>query len=183
MIVYDINFTLKDGRAATLRSPREEDIDNIIDFLIKSAGETDYLLRYPEEYENITHDAEKNFLDRINSSENDAMIVCSVEGQIAGSCQITFFQGKKSFHRTRVAIALLCKFWNNGIGSKMFSELIRIAESRAGVEQIELEYIEGNSRARALYEKFGFRIVGVHPDAIKLKDGTYLNEYLMIKKL
>lgn len=111
------------------------------------------------------------------------MIVCSVEGQIAGSCQITFFQGKKSFHRTRVAIALLCKFWNNGIGSKMFSELIRIAESRAGVEQIELEYIEGNSRARALYEKFGFRIVGVHPDAIKLKDGTHLNEYLMIKKL
>lgn len=43
MIVDDINFTLKDGRAATLRSPREEDIDNIIDFLIKSAGETDYL--------------------------------------------------------------------------------------------------------------------------------------------
>jgi hypothetical protein len=29
----------------------------------------------------------------------------------------------------------------------------------------------------------GFRIAGVHPNAIRLKDGTMLNEYLMIKEL
>ena len=49
--------------------------------------------------------------------------------------------------------------------------------------QIELEFIEGNTRARALYEKMGFRVCGVRPDAIRLKDGTLLNEYIMIKKL
>ena len=33
------------------------------------------------------------------------------------------------------------------------------------------EAIRKDSRAQALYEKVGFRVVGVHPDAFVLKDG------------
>ena len=49
--------------------------------------------------------------------------------------------------------------------------------------KLELEFTEGNSRARALYEKMGFRITGVKPNAIRLKDGTLLNEYSMIREI
>ena len=52
-----------------------------------------------------------------------------------------------------------------------------------GICQIELDFIEGNTRARRLYEKMGFRITGVKPDAIRLKDGTLVNEYMMLKRL
>ena len=38
-------------------------------------------------------------------------------------------------------------------------------------------------RARALYEKMGFRIAGIKPNAIRLKDGTYLNEYYMLREI
>lgn len=86
-------------------------------------------------------------------------------------------------HRANVGIALLREFWNQGIGTRMFQEMIRLAESREGVLQMELDYIEGNSRARHLYEKMGFRIAGVHPNAIRLRDGTLLNEYLMIREM
>ncbi len=65
----------------------------------------------------------------------------------------------------------------------MFQALISIARSRQGVTQLELDCFEGNARARALYEKMGFRICGVLPDAICLSDGTLLNEYKMILKL
>ena len=65
----------------------------------------------------------------------------------------------------------------------MFEEMIQIAEKRDGVCQIELDFIEGNTRARRLYEKMGFRITGVKPDAIRLKDGTLVNEYMMLKRL
>ena len=61
--------------------------------------------------------------------------------------------------------------------------MISIAESKPDVLLMELDYIEGNDRARRLYEKMGFCVAGVHPDAIRLKDGTLLNEYLMIKKI
>ena len=65
----------------------------------------------------------------------------------------------------------------------MFEELISIAKARPEVTQLELEFIEGNIRARALYEKMGFRIVAVHPNFIRLKNGKLLNEYLMVKEL
>ena len=48
---------------------------------------------------------------------------------------------------------------------------------------MELDFVEGNSRARALYEKMGFSITGVKPNAIRLKDGTLLNEYSMIREI
>lgn len=65
----------------------------------------------------------------------------------------------------------------------MFQELIRMAESREHVTQMELEVIEGNERARHLYERMGFRIAAVLPNTIRLRDGTLLNEYLMIKEM
>jgi ribosomal protein S18 acetylase RimI-like enzyme len=82
-----------------------------------------------------------------------------------------------------VAVGLLKEYWNLGIGTKMFEEMIRIAREREGVLQMELDFIEGNTRARALYEKMGFRITGVKPDAVRLKDGRLINAYMMLKKL
>ena len=45
------------------------------------------------------------------------------------------------------------------------------------------EAICKDRRARALYEKVGFRVVGVHPDAFVLKDGAMKNAYLMQLKI
>ena len=61
--------------------------------------------------------------------------------------------------------------------------MIRIAEENENILQLELDFVEGNTRARALYEKMGFRIVGIKPNAIRLKDGTLLNEYSMIREI
>ena len=158
MIIDDVRFELKDGREAILRSPKEEDIESTLEYLVISAGETDYILRYPEECGKYTAEGEKTLFEQKNASPNEAMIMCIVDGKVVGN-------------------------WNQGIGTKMFEEMIRLAESREGVMQIELEFVEGNARARHLYEKMGFRITGVHPNAIRLKDGTMLNEYTMIKEI
>ena len=65
----------------------------------------------------------------------------------------------------------------------MFAELIAVAEARPKIEIVELDFVEGNDRARALYEKYGFKIVGERPNAFKLKDGRLLKEYFMQKDL
>lgn len=111
------------------------------------------------------------------------MLICLVEGKIVGNCQITWSKGLKTRHRASVAIALLSEFWNQGIGTRFFQELIHIAEENKNIMQIELNFVEGNSRARALYEKMGFRITGVKPDTIQLKDGTLLNEYSIFPRI
>ena len=183
MIIRDIEYKLKDGRNALIRSPRDEDIQGMLDYLYISAGETDFILRYPEECSKYTAEGEKALFDRINESDNEAMLVCLVEGKVAGNCQITWSKGLKTRHRASIGIALLSEFWNQGIGTRLLQELIHIAEENKNIIQIELEFVEGNSRARALYEKMGFRITGMKPNAIRLKDGTLLNEYSMIREI
>lgn len=110
-------------------------------------------------------------------------IACYIDGEIVGNCEISFRSGIKTSHRAGVAIAILKDYWNLGIGSAMFEELIGAAEARAETEIVELEFLEGNDRARALYEKYGFMIVGERPNAFKLKDGRLLKEYFMQKEL
>lgn len=183
MIFKESKFKLKDGREALLRSPCEEDAEEMLQFIMKASGETEFLLRSPEEWADFSLDQEKAFLNGACCNENSMMIACIVDGRIAGNCQISFSTGMKERHRASVAIALLQEFWNLGIGTKMFEEMIHIARERGEIRQIELDYIEGNSRARSLYEKMGFRITGVKPDAIRMKDGSFVNEYMMVKKL
>lgn len=183
MIISDIEFKLKDGRRAVIRSPKDEDIPGMLEYLYISAGETEFILRYPEECSKYTAEGERALFDKINKADNEAMLVCLVEGKLAGNCQITWSKGLKTRHRANVAIALLSEYWNQGIGTRLFQELIRIAEENQNIMQIELEFVEGNSPARALYEKMGFRITGIKPNAIQLKDGTLLNEYSMIREI
>ena len=183
MIIRDTEFTMKDWRKALIRSPRDEDIQGMLDYLYVSAGETEFILRYPEECGRYTAEDEKVLFDRINASDSEAMLVCLVEGKVAGNCQIMWKKNIKTRHRAAVAIALLREYWNQGIGTRMFQEMIRIAEGNEHILQMELEFIEGNTRARALYEKMGFRITGVKPNAIRLRDGTLLNEYSMIREI
>lgn len=183
MIINDVWFDLKDGRKALLCSPKEEHAESTLEYLRISAGETNFILRYPEECGKYTLESEKKLFERKNESPNETMIMCVVDGRVVGNCEISFRTNLKTKHRASVAIALISEFWNQGIGTKMFEEMIRLAEERGEVQQMELDFVEGNSRARALYEKMGFRITGVKPDALRLKDGTLLNEYMMVRKM
>ena len=172
-------FTLKDGRRGVLRSPDPaRDAAELVQYLYDTAADSPFVLRTPEEI-SMTVEGEERFLRGVSESPNDCMILCEVEGRIAGNCHVSFMSKAKVRHRSEVAIALRKAFWGQGIGTAMFEEMIALAEAREGVTVMELEFIEGNVRARGLYEKMGFRIVGMHPDAIRQVDGTMLALYLM----
>lgn len=181
MLFAEKEIVLKDGRNAIFRSPVPADAAEMVEYMRKTAGETNYLLRTPEEV-TVTAAEEEVYLNRIAESEYDCMIACCVNGKLAGNCQISRHNKRKNSHRADVMIALLEEFWGLGIGTAMFREMIDLAKSW-GLMQLELEVIEGNSRAIALYEKMGFTTVAATPNAIRLPDGTMLKEFLMVKPL
>ena len=118
-----------------------------------------------------------------NAVESDAQGLYDYLVKSAGNCEISFNGKSKLRHRASLAIALLKDYWGQGIGSKMFETMIKTAEDFGGVTRLFLEVVEGNERALALYRKFGFEIVSHLPDGLRLKDGTYLSEFRMMKKL
>ena len=181
MIFEEKKITLKNGQAASLKSPCLEDAEKMLRYIQKACGETEFLLRYPEEW-NISVEQEEAWVRRLQAAPNTLAITCYVDGNVAGNCEITFRGGKKTAHRATIAIAILQEFWNLGIGSAMFEELIDAAKER-GTEIMELEFVEGNDRAKHLYEKFGFHVVCEKPNAYKLKDGSYRKEIYMQKYL
>ena len=181
MIYEGKTVRLKDGREAVFRSPKTDDAAQMLEYLKITSAETDFLIRYPEECAE-TVEQESAFLQKMVDSPIDMMIVCMVDGKLAGNCRLALHGRIKTKHRAGVAIALTSAFWGLGIGTIMFEEMIQVAKDH-GIHHMELEVIEGNERAIGLYRKMGFEVVAEKPDAIRLKDGTLLKEFLMIKKL
>lgn len=183
MIFEAKQITLKNGLSAMLKTPEAGDGEKMLRCITTCCGETEFLVRYPEEWEGMTVEKEEKWIQNGRDSESTLIIACYIDSDIVGNCEINFRGGIKTSHRAVVAISILKKYWGVGIGSEMFRCLIAAAEAHPGTEIIELEYMQGNERGRALYEKFGFHAVGERPNAYKLKDGSLRSEILMQKPL
>ena len=176
------NVTLKDGRKCVLRPTHPDDASAMIEYMKVTAGETPYLLRYPDEVK-FTVESEREILGNILENEKSVMMMAEVDGRVAGNCSINGLGDKrKIIHRCSLAIALKKEFWNLGIGTAMIEYLVQLAK-QIGYEQMELEVVEGNDSAKRLYEKCGFCETGKHLRALKYDDGTYRDEFIMCKVL
>ncbi len=180
MIFEQRKVILMDGTEAIFKTPEPEDAPKMLEYIKTACGETNFLARYPEEWENESDEKERAWVERIRTSPDTVDIACLVDGKIVGNCELNFRGSIKTAHRAIIAIAVIKDYWSRGIASIMFEEMIAAAISRK-TEIMELEFVEGNERARHLYEKFGFRIVSERPKMFKLKDGTYLSEFYMQK--
>ena len=114
MTIKDIEFKLKDGRTAILRSANEKDAKAFIEYMKKSTGETDFLLRTPEECETQTIEQEIDFINNCNSSDAQAMIVCEVGGKLAGNCMVWWNNRVKTGNRLAERI-LESGNWNKNV--------------------------------------------------------------------
>ncbi len=182
MHLEEKQIQLKDGRMCTLRNPRPEDALSAIEYMRITAGETDFLVRYPEEVQ-VTEEKERGFLQWMVDSERDLMLIAEVDGELVGTSSFSPAGGKlRNRHRCSMGIALLQKVWGQGISMAMFELLFEKAKE-AGYEQMELEVVARNERAVALYEKLGFEKFGIRPRAVKQKDGSYDDYLIMVKYL
>ncbi len=137
MLFEERHIVLKDGTPALLRPARVSDAAALVDYLVTTAGETEFIMAYPDERAGMTVEQEERFLQGVTDSPNQVFIVCEVNGEIAGNCDIHFNPKRKVRHRGAVAIALYKKYWNRGIGTAMFGLMFDIARGW-GLEQLEL---------------------------------------------
>ncbi len=172
-------LTLKDGRTLTLRTPDEGDAQTLIDYMVQTADDSHYLVRYPEEI-SIPLEREKEIIKE-NAEAEDAVWFTVFEGDKAvGNCTIGRYRNNiKVRHRCSLAIALEKEYWGCGLGELLMGKAIDAAKDM-GFEQLELGVLEDNERAKALYRKMGFEECGTLPRAYKLKDGTYIGEVSMV---
>ena len=175
-------ITLKDGRTCILRPNGPEYAEEMIAYMEKTAGETEFLLRYPDEV-SYTVEKERELLENILEDPYHIMMVAVVDGKPAGNGSVSGIGTKRKIrHRCSLAIALYEEYWGLGIGSAMIDYLSELAAG-IGWTQLDLEVVAENERAQALYKKCGFVESGRRHNALLFDDGTYYDEILMYRDL
>ena len=182
MLVQEKLFLLKDDTEVLLKSPKPQDAAAMLEFLKQTSGETEFLIRYPEEV-TFTLEDEKEILDRYGASETDFMINAVCEGRIIGNIGVKQVgNSMKVRHRAMLGIAVLRAYWQLGLGRELLAQGIETARG-IGYEQMELGVYASNIVARSLYAQLGFEQTGVIPRAFRLKDGSYQDEVQMVLRL
>ena len=73
MKIAPVPFTLKNGKSACLSIPSLSDAPALIDYLLETARETEFVLRYPEEVQ-MTLDKEERFITGVTESDFDYFV-------------------------------------------------------------------------------------------------------------
>lgn len=182
-MIYPNHITpIKNGRSCILRSPRAEDAGAILNHMKITSGQTDYMLRYPDEI-HMTLEQEAAFLEDFAGSVDSLMICAEIDGTIAANGSFSpVARVDKCRHRAEFGISIQRDYWGLGLGTAILRELIHAARE-AGFEQMELEVVDTNHRGIALYEKFGFTVYGKNGKAFRLRDGSYQACLLMCLEL
>jgi len=172
-------FVAKDGREVTLRAPRWSDLDDMLEFINSLVEEGAEIMAT----EKKTREEEVDWLARhLATMEKDekVAIVAEVDGRFVGQIEVGPQRGY-SKHVGGLGIAIRDGYRDIGIGTEMMKEVETHAR-RLELELLTLEVFATNSRARRVYEKVGYRVVGCVPKAI-LKDGAYIDNIIMAKEL
>lgn len=177
-----MDYTLKNGKTVTIRKPRMEDAEQIISVIATADTETLFLARNPGEF-CCTVEKEREIIEETLQSQTRTWFVAEYDGEIVGQCSVGLIGRLQRFrHRAEVAFVLLDKCCNMGIGGKMMTECLQWCREH-NVLQVELDVVTGNDRAFAMYRGFGFEVAGKVPNALRYPDGTFADEYRMVKVL
>lgn len=120
---------------------------------------------------------EMELIQEINNDLNSVMIVAKDNDQIIGMVSLQGNSKRRLKHHANLGISVLKEYWNLKIGTNLMSAAIGYA-IESGLEIIDLEVVTDNEAAIALYEKFGFEIIGRYDNFIKIDD-HYLDVLLM----
>ena len=182
MILLPKSIPLPGEKTAVLRSAEPEDAEHLLRYLKTTAEETPFLLRYPDEIR-MTCEEERAFILRMKEAPRDLMLIAEIDGEHAGNASFSAVGSMERVrHRCSVAIAIYKKFWGIGLGRAMLETVLETAKEN-DYEQAELQVCAGNTRAIALYQDLGFSICGTLPNSMKYRDGSYADEYSMVKNL
>lgn len=182
MLIESKDIKLKNGLSVSLRSPQPCDAEAFRECMRVTSAETYFMARYPEEITS-TVEMEEERLRLIAEDKNDFMLSAFVDSELVGTVGVNKIKGNlKYLHRGSMGISIKKKYCDQGLGSIMIKEALKIVENTS-FEQIELGVFSDNLRAQHVYQKLGFHQVGVIPRAFKLKDGTYRDEIQMVYRI
>jgi RimJ/RimL family protein N-acetyltransferase len=179
---FDKTIRLKNGKECCLRNPGSNDAGAVLQHMVQTSGETDFMARYSDEI-NMSEAEERAYLARLESDPKAILISAIVDQNIVATAGFNPVASYEKYrHRAEFGISVKKSYWGMGIGSVLLAAIIESAKT-VGFEQLELEVVTNNDRAVTLYKKHGFQIYGTRKNSFRYRSGAYASEHLMLLKL
>ncbi|MGH2484533.1 MAG: GNAT family N-acetyltransferase [Ktedonobacterales bacterium] len=121
------------------------------------------------------------FEERLRPTEQRVTLGAFDGDALIGTVTITQESGAKDRHKGVITTMYVApEVRGRGVGRALLLAAIERARAMPGVEQIHLGVVARMTAARALYRSQGFVVYGTEPHALKLGNGDYLDEELMV---
>lgn len=173
---------LKDGKEYSFKSVLPSEAKSMYDLRYKTAGETNFLTRYPDEFPKDC-EKEKESLEKVLEADREFFLGAYDGDQLIGSTHIwPVCRHEKFGHRAEIGILLAKDYWSCGIGKRLICDALEYAKE-CGYSIVQLDTFTANERAIGLYKHLGFIEIGVLPRGGILRDGTVLDELKMYKEI
>lgn len=115
------------------------------------------------------------------ATQGDFLLGAFADDQLIGIVAFGREPGRKNRHIGSIyQMYVASEGRGAGVGRALMSELIARARAINALEQLTLAVVVGNTAARALYVSLGFEVYGLQRRALKLDDGRYLDEEMMV---
>jgi RimJ/RimL family protein N-acetyltransferase len=172
-------FPAKDGREVVLRTPKWEDLDELLELINSLVDEGAEIGKN----EKATREEEINWLAsviaRVEKGET-SFLVADVKGKIIASSDVNPRTGYES-HVGGIGIVIRHGYRDVGIGTEIMRTQVDLAR-KMGLKVLTLTAFASNERAIHVYEKVGFVQTGRIPRK-HFKDGKYIDEVIMTNLL
>ena len=169
------------GMDITLRSPKIEDVDNLManfNALIRAR-------KYVSTEKEQTRDESYKWLSKCIQDIEDGKavaVVAEISGKVVGMADIHKRSAPRMSHISDFGISVAEEFSGKSIGTELLQTAVSGAEKVLKSRIIMLTVAGPNKPARHLYEKCGFKTVGVVKKG-RIYYGEYIDHVLMANYL
>jgi len=174
------SFSDRDGREVVLRTPKWDDLDDLLQLINSLVEERADITRTKK----VSREEEIDWLSRVLSrleKDETFYMVAEVGGKVVGVSEINRRPSGYETHVGVLGIAIRNGFRNIGIGTEMMKTLVEQAQAM-GLKVLTLSAFATNECAIHVYEKVGFVQTGRVPEKF-FKDGRYIDEIIMANVL
>jgi RimJ/RimL family protein N-acetyltransferase len=95
------------------------------------------------------------------------------DGEVVGSLSLHVDSKVRFSHRAEFGLAIMRKCWSQGIGTALLDYMFEWLKKYPSIRKIELITREDNQRAKRLYERYGFRVEGLHSRSMRVNQTFY----------
>ncbi|XMB72318.1 GNAT family N-acetyltransferase [Mycoplasmatota bacterium WC30] len=168
---------LKNKKILEISEGNPKDAEEILAVLKQVGSESDNLIIDSNGVQ-LTVEQEEEYLKKNQKSITNKNFIGKVDGKVVCTAGIQGNARKRVEHNVTLGISILKDYWNIGIGGHMMNHILNYCRTTKLIKNVVLEVREDNVHAIHLYEKLGFKKIGVFTDKVKIDD-KYYNEIIM----